>query len=62
MYKISDTNTPIESRNNHVIKNVNPYEKLDLQLKGKGTAHSGSNSSEAVNDNFELVLKIKQER
>lgn len=62
MYKISDTNTPIESRNNHVIKNVNPYKKLDLQLKGKGIAHSGSNSSEAVNDNFELVLKIKQER
>lgn len=62
MYKISDTDTPIESRNNHVIKNVNPYKKLDLQLKGKGTAHSGSNSSEAVNDNFELVLKIKQER
>lgn len=62
MYKISDTDTPIESGDNHVIKNVNPYKKLDLQLKGKGTAHSGSNSTEAVNDNFELVLKIKQER
>lgn len=62
MYKISDTSTAIDSTNNHIIKKVNPQEKLDLQLRGRGTAYSASNSSDAVNDNFELVLKIKQER
>lgn len=62
MYKISDTNTAIESGRNDLIKIVNPQDTLDLKLKGKGTAYSASNSSDAVNDKFELVLKIKQER
>lgn len=62
MYKISDTSKAIESGDDHVIKKVNPQETLDLQLKGKGTAYSESNSSDAVTDKFELVLKIKQER
>ena len=62
MYDATDK-TEITAEKNFVIKNINAREKLDLQLQGRGTAYSSSqDSTAAVNDNFQLVLKIKQER
>lgn len=62
MYDATDK-TEITTQKNFVIKNINAKEKLDLQLQGRGTAYSSEHNSEAaVNDNFKLVLKIKQER
>lgn len=44
------------------LQEVNPHEKLELQLKGEGTAYDSatSNGDGAVSDEFKLVLKIKQ--
>lgn len=62
MYDATDK-TEITAEKNFVIKNINAREKVDLQLQGRGTAYSSSqDSTAAVNDNFQLVLKIKQER
>lgn len=62
MYDATDK-SEITTQRNFVIKNINAKDKLDLQLQGKGTAYSSEHNSElAVNDNFKLVLKIKQER
>lgn len=61
MYDITN-DTPIQADSNFVIKNINPYGKLDLTLEGKGAKIGESETTEAISDNFKLVLKIKQER
>lgn len=63
MYKGSNDSTEITEGMDFVIKNIEASGELNLRLEGKGTAYaSGSNSGDAVSDNFKLVLKIKQER
>lgn len=63
MYDVTNTNTAITENNNFVIKNVIAGGTATLRLEGKGTAYkNGTNSENAVNDSFRLVLKIKQER
>ncbi len=58
----------ITENDDFVIKKVEANGTLNLQLKGQGTAYldasSGgvTNSGDAVNDTFKLILKIKQER
>lgn len=55
--------TEINEGSDFVIKKVEASGTLDLQLKGQGTAYAeSSNSGDAVNDTFKLILKIKQER
>ncbi|MEF2820977.1 MAG: hypothetical protein U0N85_10035 [Clostridium sp.] len=60
MYK-SDGSTVITSGMNFVIGNVTKDIPLNLTLTGKGVA-STAESDKAVQDNFKLVLKIKQDR
>lgn len=63
MYDVTNTNTAITENDNFVIKNVIAGGTATLRLEGKGTAYkNGTNSENAVNDSFRLVLKIKQER
>ena len=62
MYDVRDTSREIEENDNFVIKKVNASSTATLTLKGKGTAYNGTNTGEAVNDSFRLVLKIKQDR
>ncbi len=63
MYDVTNINKAIEENENFVIKNVNAGDTATLTLKGKGTAYKeSSNSGDAVNDSFRLVLKIKQDR
>lgn len=64
MYKGSSDSTEITEAKGLVIKNIEANGELNLRLEGKGTPYdtSGSNSGDAVKDNFKLVLKIKQER
>lgn len=62
MYDITNDTKAIQADDNFVIKNINPYEKLDLTLEGKGAKVGESETTEAISDNFKLVLKIKQER
>lgn len=53
----------IDSADGFVIKDIGANSIANLQLQGKGTKYtSGTNSAEAVGENFRLVLKIKQER
>ena len=68
MYDATNDNEINESKD-FVIKKIEANGTLNLQLKGQGTAYadasSGSdvtNSGDAVNDTFKLILKIKQER
>lgn len=61
MYKGSNPSTLISG--DFELQKVNPHQQLELQLKGEGTAHNDSvtsNGDEAVSDEFKLVLKIKQ--
>lgn len=67
MYDVRNTNNAIEERDNFVIKDVIPGGTATLTLEGKGTAYKGepnsvTNSKDAVNDSFRLILKIKQDR
>lgn len=62
MYDVTNTSKAIEEGDNLVIKNVIAGDTATLQLRGQGTAYSGTNSADAVNDSFRLVLKIKQDR
>ena len=61
MYDITNTSQAITENDDFVIKNVIAGGTATLKLEGKGTAYqSGTNSENAVNDSFRLVLKIKQ--
>lgn len=57
MYK-SDGRTKIEKTENFVIGEATKDRPLSLTLAGKGVAAKGSDK--AIQDNFKLVLKIKQ--
>lgn len=67
MYDVKNTNKEIEESEDFVIKDVISGDTATLTLEGKGTAYkdasnSVTNSKDAVNDSFRLVLKIKQNR
>ena len=63
MYDITNTSKAITEADNFVIKDIIAGGSASLKLEGKGTAHqSSTNSADAVNDSFRLILKIKQER
>lgn len=59
MYKSNGT-TKIEKTENFVIGNVTKDRPLSLTLAGRGVAATGT--EQAIQDNFKLVLKIKQAR
>lgn len=60
MYDVANDTTAIQASDNFVIKDINPYGKLDLTLEGKGFEIEDSQANGAISDNFKLVLKIKQ--
>lgn len=60
MYKGSDLSTEITETTNFEIKKIEPQGELRLQLTGRGSECKDSETTEAVSDNFRLVLKIKQ--
>lgn len=63
MYDVTDTSEAIEEGDDFVIKDVIAGGTATLTLEGKGTAYKvDTNSKDAVNDSFRLVLKIKQKR
>lgn len=62
MYKGSDPSAEITDNTNFVIKNIESQGELRLQLTGRGSECKTDETTEAVSDNFRLVLKIKQER
>ena len=63
MYDVRDTSDEIEEGEDFVIQDVIAGGTATLKLEGKGTPYkAGTNSEDAVNDSFRLVLKIKQNR
>lgn len=60
MYKGTDPSQEITGDTDFVIKDIESQGELRLQLTGKGSECKPDTATEAVSDNFRLVLKIKQ--